>query len=549
VRDQGSAPMTRDARDRTIGGMSSPSTPNIPSAVYERRWKTLGVLSLALLIIGLDNTILSVALPSVQEQLDADSSQLQWINDSYLLVFAGLLLSFGVFGDRFGRKLALQAGTAIFGLASLCVLLVDTPDQLIAVRSVMGAGGALIMPATLSIISNVFPREERGKAIAAWSAAASVGTGLGPLFGGLLLEWFDWQAVFLLNVPVCVVAFALAIRLVPDSRDPEPGRFDVPGVTLSAASLLFLVYGIIEAPERGWLDPFTLGCTGVASALGLAFLWWEQRTPEPMLDLRLFRRARFALGAVAISLACFSLLGAMFSLTQFLQSALGYSALEAGAAMTPIALGMVLGAGSGRVLEQRLGTAKVVAGGLTVLGFTLLSALAWSPSMPYWPIAVWFLVLAVSVGWIMAPATNAVMGAVPESKAGVGSAMNDVTRQVASALGVAVIGSLTTSLYTSTMEDETAGLPAESAAVAQDSVGGAVAVADGMPGDSGASLADRAADAFTDAMALGLVGAAVVSFVGALLVIRFMPARDDAPQLRVVPPQAPAVDGTAPAAA
>jgi EmrB/QacA subfamily drug resistance transporter len=531
--------MTRTARGCRIGGMSSPSTPAIPSAVYERRWKTLGVLALALLIIGLDNTILSVALPSLQEQLDADSSQLQWINDSYLLVFAGLLLSFGVFGDRFGRKLALQAGTALFGLASLCVLFVDTPDQLIAVRAVMGAGGALIMPATLSIISNVFPREERGKAIAAWSAAASVGTGLGPLFGGLLLEWFDWQSVFLLNVPVCVVAFALAIRLVPNSRDPEPGRFDFAGVTLSAAALLFLVYGIIEAPERGWLDPFTLGSIGFASALGLAFLWWEQRTPEPMLDLSLFRRARFALGAVAISLACFSLLGAMFSLTQFLQSALGYSALEAGAAMTPIALGMIVGAGSGRKLEERFGTAKIVAGGLALLGATMLAAVTWSPAMPYWPIAVWFFALALSVGWILAPATNAVMGAVPEAKAGVGSAMNDVTRQVASALGVAVIGSLTTSLYTSSMEDETGELPAGAAEAAQDSVGGAVAVADGVPGDAGVSLADRAADAFTDAMALGLVGAAVVSFVGAVLVLRFMPARHEPPQLRVVPAQAP----------
>ena len=519
--------------------MSSPSTSAMPSAVYERRWKTLGVLSLALLIIGLDNTILSVALPSLQKQLDADSSQLQWINDSYLLVFAGLLLSFGVFGDRFGRKLALQAGTAIFGLASVCVLFVDTPDQLIAVRAVMGAGGALIMPATLSIISNVFPRDERGKAIAAWSAAASVGTGLGPLFGGLLLEWFDWQSVFLLNVPVCVVAFALAIRLVPDSRDPEPGRFDFAGVTLSAAALLFLVYGIIEAPERGWLDPLTLGFAGAAAAFGLAFLWWEQRTPEPMLDLSLFRRARFALGAVAISLACFSLLGAMFSLTQFLQSALGYSALEAGAAMTPIALGIIVGAASGGRLEERFGTAKIVAGGLAVLGATLLAAVTWSPSMPYWPIAVWFFVLAVSVGWILAPATNAVMGAVPEAKAGVGSAMNDVTRQVASALGVAVIGSLTTSLYTGTMENETDGLPHGATEAAQDSIGGAVAVADGMPGDTGASFADRAADVFTDAMALGLVGAAVVSLVGALLVLRFMPARHEPPQLRVVPAQAP----------
>jgi EmrB/QacA subfamily drug resistance transporter len=501
--------MTARARGRTIGSMSSSPSPSIPSAVYERRWKTLGVLSLALLIIGLDNTILSVALPSLQDQLDADSSQLQWINDSYLLVFAALLLSLGTFGDRFGRKLALVAG-------------------------------ALIMPATLSIISNVFPREERARAIAVWAGMASVGTGLGPLFGGLLLEWFDWQAVFLLNVPVCVLLFALALPLVPESRDPAPGRFDFAGATLSAAGLLILVYAIIEAPERGWLDPSTLGCLGASSALIFAFLWWELRTPEPMLDLTYFRRAGFTLGAVAVSLASFSLMGAMFSLTQFLQSALGYSALEAGAAMTPIAFGMIAGAASGGKLAERIGTTKVVGAGLAGLGFTLLLALTWSPSMSYVPIALWFFGVALSLGWVMAPATAAVMGAVPESKAGVGSAMNDVTRQVAGALGVAVIGSLTTTLYGNRMEEHTTGLPAGAAEAAQDSVGGAVAVADGMSGSSGDALAGKAGEAFTDAMALGLVGAAIAAFLGALLVLRFMPARSEAPELHAVAAPAPA---------
>src|SRR3954471_4869898 len=222
----------------------------IPPKVYARRWKTLAVLSLALLIIGLDNTILNVALPSLQDEFGASSKTLQWIVDSYLLVFAGLLLTMGTLGDRFGRKLALQAGLALFGGASLCVLWVDTTDQLILIRAAMGIGGALIMPATLSIISNVFPREERGKAIGIWAGMASVGIGLGPLFGGLLLEYFDWSSVFLLNVPIAFTAFGLGCWLVPESRDPEPGAFDLPGAALSISALGALVYGIIEAPER-----------------------------------------------------------------------------------------------------------------------------------------------------------------------------------------------------------------------------------------------------------------------------------------------------------
>ena len=230
---------------------------------YARRWKTLGVLSLALLIIGLDNTILNVALPSLQAEFDASSSTLQWIVDSYLLVFAGLLLTMGTLGDRFGRKLALQSGLALFGGASLAVLFVDSADGLIAVRAAMGVGGALIMPATLSIISNVFPREERAKAIGIWSGMAAIGIGLGPLMGGLLLEWFDWSSVFLLNVPVALIALVAGAKLVPESRDPEPGAFDFPGALLSIAALTSLVYGVIEAPEQGLDRARTiLGCFG-----------------------------------------------------------------------------------------------------------------------------------------------------------------------------------------------------------------------------------------------------------------------------------------------
>ena len=273
--------------------------------------------------------------------------------DSYLVSFAGLLLTLGMLGDRFGRKRALQPGIALFGLSSLAVLFVETSTQLIAVRAVMGVGGALIMPATLSIITNVFPREERAKAIGVWAGTAAIGVGLGPLFGGLLLEYFDWSSVFLINVPVALVAFVAGMRLVPDSRDPDPGRFDVPGALLSIGALVALIYAVIEAPERGWLDPAILGAFGGALALGAAFVAWELRTASPMLDLSLFRNPRFSIGSLSISLAFFSLFGAIFALTQFLQFAKDYSPLEAGAAMVPLAFGLMLGATRSAKLAER----------------------------------------------------------------------------------------------------------------------------------------------------------------------------------------------------
>src|SRR4051812_34796104 len=377
---------------------------------YARRWKTLAVLAASLLIIGLDNTILNVALPSLQKEFDASSSTLQWIVDSYLLVFAGLLLTMGTLGDRFGRKLALQAGLVLFGGASLAVLWVNTTDQLILIRAAMGIGGALIMPATLSIISNVFPREERGKAIGIWAGMASVGIGLGPLFGGLLLEYFDWSSVFLVNVPIAAIALALGFRYVPESRDPHPGAFDLPGATLSVAALGTLVYGIIEAPSRGWDSPFILSCFAAALVLGVAFVKWEQRTPEPMLNLSFLRNPRFAMGSMAISLASFSLFGAIFAMTQFLQDAHGYSALEAGAAMVPLAAGLLIGATSSIKLVGRFGTTKIVFAGLFGLGNILVSALTWKYDMPYWPLGLWFFFGALNMGWVMGPATESVMG-------------------------------------------------------------------------------------------------------------------------------------------
>jgi EmrB/QacA subfamily drug resistance transporter len=444
--------------------------------------------------------------------------------DAYLLVFAGLLLVFGTLGDRFGRKLALQAGIAIFGLASLGALVAESSGQVIAIRSLMGVGAALIMPATLSIIANVFPAEERGKAIGIWAALAAVGIGLGPLAGGLLIEWFDWSAVFLVNVPVALTALLLGIRLVPESRDPQPGAFDIAGAALSTAGFTVLVYAIIEAPETGWGSATILGLLAASVALLAAFVWWERRTPHPMLDLGFFRNARFTVGTAAVSVAFFSLLGGIFALTQYLQFAHGYSAIEAGAIMSPLALGLVMGAGSSSRAVERLGTAPVVAAGLTGVGVLLASTVLWDPSTSAIVLLGWFFLLALSMGWTMAPATDAVVGAVPAARSGVASAMNTVARMVAGALGVAVVGSLINSLYERDLDASLAGLPAGAREAAGESIGATVAVADRLPPDAGSSLMAAAADAFTGAMGVGMIVAGAMSIAAAGLVARVLPA-------------------------
>lgn len=499
---------------------------SVDALQYARRWKTLAVLSLSLVIIGLDNTILNVALPTLQDEFGASPSKLQWMVDSYLLVFAGLLLVFGTLGDRLGRKLALQAGVSIFGLASLGALVADSADEVIAVRAVMGVGAALIMPATLSIIANLFTGEERGKAIAIWAALAAVGIGLGPLAGGLLLEWFDWPSIFLVNVPFALAALVLGIRYVPESRDPRPGRFDLLGAALSTAGFSILVYAIIEAPERGWTSGLVLGSLTASLVLLASFLWWERRSEEPMLDLGFFRSARFSVGTAAVSVAFFALLGGIFALTQYLQFAHGYSAIEAGAVMSPIALGLMIGAGSSSKAVERLGTSRVVAAGLTGLAALLALTTLWEPSTGSLALVAWFFGLALAMGWVMAPATEAVVGAVPAAKSGVASATNTVARMVAGALGVAVIGSLVSSLYSANVDGSLAGLPAEAQAGAEDSVGAAGAIASQLPPDAAAGLLATTGDAFTDAMGIGLLLAAALAAAMAVAVVRYLPGRE-----------------------
>jgi MFS transporter, DHA2 family, multidrug resistance protein len=336
-------------------------------------------------------------------------------------------------------------------------------------------------------------------------------------------------------VPVALVAFVAGIRLVPDSRDPNPGRFDVPGALLSMSALVALIYAIIEAPERGWLDPVTLGAFGGALALAAAFVAWELRTAEPMLDLSLFRNPRFSIGSLSVSLAFFSLFGGIFALTQFLQFAKDYSPLQAGAAMVPLAFGLMLGATRSPKLVEHIGTTRVVAGGLLGLGTMLATTLLWTSDMPYWPIGLWFFGVALSMGFVMGPATSSVMGAVPKEKAGVASAMNDVTRQVGGSLGTAIIGSLVASFYSSRIADAASGLPSGAQDAVKDSIGTADAVAARLPADQGSSLAHSAASAFSDALGLGLCAAAIAAFAAAAVVIRCLPARAADEQQRSAP--------------
>jgi EmrB/QacA subfamily drug resistance transporter len=492
-------------------------------AVHRNRWKILVVLSLSLVIIGLDNTVMNVALPSVQEDLDVSASGLQWIVDSYMLVFAGLLLAAGNLGDRHGRKRALQAGLVVFGLASVAGAFASTGGQLIAARAAMGIGGALIMPSTLSIIVDVFPKEERGKAMSVWAGMAAVGVGLGPLIGGALIEFSSWPAVFWINVPIVIVALAGGMVLVPESRDPSPGALDVPGVVFSIAGLGAFVWAVIEAPVRGWGDGLVVAAFAAALVLGVLFVRRQLRARDPLLDVTLFKRPAFSLGSLAISAAFFALFGMIFLMTQYLQVVQGRSAIETGLVMLPLAFGLVIGSGTSHKLNGRLGTQRQLVGGLVIVALVIGSVAFWQPDTPTWLLALFFFVLPLGMGNVMAPGTTSVMSAVPAAKAGVGSAMNDVNRQLGGALGVAIIGSISSSVYSSKVEAATTSLPAGAAEAATDSVGGAAGVAANLPAGSAEALTAAANAAFTDALGLALLAGSAIALLGAALVRRYLP--------------------------
>ncbi len=363
----------------------------------------------------------------------------------------------------------------------------------------------------------------------AWSEGADkvsgLGVGLGSLAGGLLLEHFWWGSVFFINIPIIISALVAGVLLVPESRDPHPVPLDIPGAVLSISAVTILVFSIIEAPVRGWTDGLVLGGFVVGAILVAVFAYWEIRTDHPMLNLAFFRNPRFSAGAGAISIGFFALFGMVFGMTQYLQFVQGYTPLEAGLRMVPVALGIAVGAGLSHRLVSGLGANKVVASGLVALGAVLISITFWDPHTEYWVIGLTFFCMAAGMGNVMAPSTDSVMGAVPEANAGVASAMNDVTRQVAGAFGVAVMGSVMNTVYSSRMEDAVARLPAEAASTARDSVGAASKIASMLPAEVGTRLVDAARTAFSDALGVAVLVAAGVALAGAVCVAKFMPPR------------------------
>ena len=408
---------------------------------YARRRQALIVLAVSLLVISVGNTILNVALPTVQSELDASSSELQWIVDGYLLVYAGLLLAAGTLGDRFGRRRTLVAGLSVFAAGSVLAAVSDSSSALIASRALMGVGAAGIMPTTLSILTNIFPTSERPKAIAIWSAVAGLGVAIGPISGGWLIEHLDWRWIFLFNLPAVAACLVGAWMVVPESRDPEKPKLDVAGALLSIAGLSALVWGLIEAPERGWTSAAIIGAFAGGVAILGAFAAWERRVDQPMLDLSVFRNARFSGASASITFVYFALMGVMYFMTTYLQSVLGHSALEAGYLFLPIAAGLVVSAKSAVKLTAKLGTEVVVASGLGVVSGALVLVTGFDLGTSDGALCVTLGLMGAGMGLAIAPATESIMGSLPREKAGIGSAMNDVVREVGGTLGIAVLGS------------------------------------------------------------------------------------------------------------
>jgi EmrB/QacA subfamily drug resistance transporter len=441
-------------------------------------------------------------------------------------VFAGLLLTAGALGDRFGRKGALTTGLVIFAASSAAAAFASDVGTLVGARAVMGIGAALIMPATLSILTNVFTdARERAIAIGLWSGVAGVAIALGPVAGGFLLEHFWWGSVFIVNVPIVIGAIAAGRVLVPTSRNPQAQRIDGTGAVLSEVALVSFVWAIIEAPSEGWTSTPVLGAFVLAFAAAIAFVAHELRTPSPMLDIRFFRNARFTAASVSIMLSFFALIGFVFMATQYLQFVLGYTPLEAGLRTLPFAGAMMLVAPLSSKVVERLGSKQVVVSGMLLFSTGLVVASTSTVTTGYPRVGLAMLLMGAGMGLVMAPATESIMGALPPEHAGVGSAMNDTTREVGAALGVAVIGSLMSSFYGARVLAELpAALPDPARDAASDSVGAAMVVG-AQIGRAGDAVVVAAREAFVYAMSRASWVAAAIGVVGALVAWRFLPAR------------------------
>ncbi len=494
------------------------------------RWLVLAVMSLSLVIVMLNNVTLNVALPELSTDLEADNSELQWIMDSYALVFGGTLLVMGALGDRFGRKGALQIGLIIVGAASAwTALYAETSNHVILARAVMGLGAALVMPSTLSVVLVVFPPNERGKAIGIWAAMAGVGAPIGLIVGGWAVENYNWEMVFLINVPVIIFALIAGAIIVPRSKDKHERPLDLVGAILSVISLASLLYGIIEGPTLGWLDIEVLGSFAIAIITGIAFVMWQNKTEYPLLPLEFFKNQKFTLGLVAIALAFFVMFSFMFMQMLHFQLVRGHSALSAAIRFFPLPIALMPAAANSDKLVAKFGRPNVITTGLILVAMGLFLFTLVEVETSYWQIAATFALLGMGMGLTMAPSTTAVMDAIPESKAGVGSATNDASREIGGALGIAIGGSVLNEIYQNTIAIPNSAMGnsglIESSFPAAIKIGSQMLASGNM---EGADLIASAKEAFIEGMIGACIVAGCVALVAAFLVKWKMP-EDDPP--------------------
>ncbi len=497
--------------------------------IHARRWFLLAMMCLSLVLVVMSVSGLVTAIPRMQEELGASASQIQWVLDAYAVVFAGALLTAGALGDRFGRKRALLVGLVVFGAGSIVAGIASGASQVIAGRAVMGIGAALVMPATLSIITTIFPPEERTRAIAVWAGFAGAGGAIGPIVSGALLETFWWGSAVLVNLPLVALTFIAIWMFAPESRDEAQTPLDPVGSVLSLVGLSSLVFAIIQGGEDGWTAPSVLLSAVLALATLTGFVAWERSREHPMLPLAFFRNPRFSIGSGVITVAFFVMFGFFFLATQYLQFGRGYSPLLAGVALLPLPIAFVALSPRSAVLAARYGAAPVMATGLLIVagGFGILSVL--QPGTSYLVLAAAFAVLGAGMSMTAAPATGEIMSTVPMSKAGVGSAVNDTTRELGGALGIAILGSIANSAYRANVDLSGLGLNAGARAHSEDSIGAANAIASTVHG--GAAITSRAAAAFTDAFNVASVVSIGIALVAAAAVLWFgrrTPDVDDA---------------------
>lgn len=470
-----------------------------------RRWLALGVLVLAVLLVALDATVLGLATPFLSEDLKPSGTQLLWIGDAYSFVLAGLLVSMGSLGDRIGRKRILLIGATAFGAISVLNAYANSAELMIVARALLGVAGATLMPATLALIRNLFhdPRE-RSVAIGIWGAAASAGMAIGPIVGGVLLENFWWGSVFLINLPVMAVLVVVGARLLPESRNPEPGPWDLASVVLSMVGMIGIVYAIKEFAAHGfdWI-PLAAGLVGAVALYG--FVRRQRRLPVPLLDLRLFRSRGFSSAVLADLLTILGLSGLIFFLSQFLQLVQERRPIEAGLAELPAAIGSIVAGLLAGQVARRFSVRAVVAGGLAAIGLALAALTTISQDTGYPLLGAALLVVGAGAGFSFTVTADVILAAVPKEEAGAASAVSETAYELGAALGIAFLGSIVTGVY----RDFTG--PAGTPEGAHESLGGAVEAAAQLPPEAAAQLLDAARESFAHGVSIAAgVGAAVL---------------------------------------